>query len=79
MNDTPVGCQNREWTEPQRDRWIFAAGKKTDEVVKRILHDFEADSNSRHAELRRVSACRRLYKRNSLRNVPQAHFGVAER
>ena len=19
MNDTPVGCQNREWTEPQRD------------------------------------------------------------
>jgi hypothetical protein len=20
MNDTPVGCQNREWTEPQRDR-----------------------------------------------------------
>ena len=21
MNDTPVGCQNREWTEPKRDRW----------------------------------------------------------
>ena len=19
MNDSPVGCQNREWTEPQRD------------------------------------------------------------
>ena len=20
MNDSPVDCQNREWTEPQRDR-----------------------------------------------------------
>ena len=22
MNDSPVDCQNREWTEPQRDRWL---------------------------------------------------------
>ena len=21
MNDSPVDCQNREWIEPQRDKW----------------------------------------------------------
>ena len=31
MNDSPVDCQNREWTEPQRDRWHGEA--VTDEVV----------------------------------------------
>ena len=34
MNDSPVDCQNREWTEPQRDRWHGAA--VTDEVVRKI-------------------------------------------
>ena len=34
MNDSPVDCQNREWTEPQRDRWHGEA--VTDEVVRKI-------------------------------------------
>ena len=25
VNDSPVGCQSREWTEPQRDRWPSVA------------------------------------------------------
>ena len=35
MNDSPVDCQNREWTEPQRDK----GDRRTavDEVVRDAL------------------------------------------
>ena len=45
MNDSPVDCQNREWTEPQRDRWHGVA--VTDEVFQKSL---------RHHLISRLSA-----------------------
>ena len=41
MNDSPVDCQNREWTEPQRDHLSLRLGlyPATNKLVGGGAHD----------------------------------------